>query len=113
LSDGTSHIVKLYPVLYIPSAATRLIATGALCKQGYIAIQDEHANIIFKDKRSQSTYLEGFTKPYSVTIPWAEGIIVKTHKNNSTILTKVDNVKIWHKRLGHPDKLVLKQGLHT
>src|SRR6266550_8100004 len=33
------------------------------------------------------------------------------HKNNSTILTKVDNVKIWHKRLGHPDKLVLKQGI--
>ena len=106
LSDGTSHIVKLYPVLYMPSAAT-----GALCKQGYIAIQDEHANIIFKDKRSQSTYLEGFTKPYSVTIPWAEGTIVKTHKNNSTILTKVDNVKIWHKHLGHPDKLVLKQGI--
>src|SRR6266550_9395816 len=54
-----------------------------------------------------------FSKDFQVCkILWCQlCIIVKMHKNNSTILTKVDNVKIWHKRLGHPDKLVIKQGI--
>ena len=41
LKNGTSHLVKLYPVLYVPSATARLILNGRLCKQGLVAVQND------------------------------------------------------------------------
>ena len=66
LSNGTKTLVKLFPVLYMPSASARLISTGTLCRQGYIATQDDQANIVFKEKDTDLPYLEGFVKPFSL-----------------------------------------------
>ncbi len=57
LSDGSSHLVKLYPVLYMPKLNIRLISNGMLCKQGLLATQDD-LRIIFsyRDGAKQCTW---------------------------------------------------------
>ena len=41
LKNGKSHLVKLHPVLYMPSATAHLISNGRLCKQGLVAVQND------------------------------------------------------------------------
>ena len=53
LKNGTSHLVKVYPVLYMLSETAQLILNGRLCKQGLIAVQnDEWIVLSFKTKES-------------------------------------------------------------
>ena len=59
LKNGKSHLIKLYPDLYMPSATACLISNGRLCKQGLVAVQNDEW-IVFSFKNNKKMYIEGF-----------------------------------------------------
>jgi len=117
LSNGSSHLVKLYPVLYMPKLNIRLISNGMLCKQGLLATQDDLRIIFSYRDGAKQTYLEGYPSTPGTTLTFAYGTI--THKNPSTVppvsLGNSVNAKsivtydTWHKRLGHPSSDVFSK----
>ena len=55
LRTGKTHLVKLYPVLYMLSASAQLISNGRLCRQGLIATQDNEC-VVFSFKSDSQVY---------------------------------------------------------
>jgi hypothetical protein len=111
-SAGTSHLIKLYPVLYMPSATAHLISNGRLCKQGLVAEQNDEC-VVFTFKNNQKTYIEGFGLHPNDMLTFCKGYVVITdpekvlpHLMESA--HKVD-YETWHKRLGHPFKNILNE----
>jgi hypothetical protein len=74
LSTGKSHLVKLFPVLYMPTASSHLISNGRLCKQGLLALQDDE-QVVFSFKDSGRKYLEGIGIYAWDTLTWASVMV--------------------------------------
>ena len=113
LKNGRSHLVKLYPVLYMPSATACLISNGRLCKQGLVAVQNDEW-IAFSFKNNKKTYIEGFGLHYKDTLTFCKGYVVKVNPNQvlphlNVISAKKVDYETWHKRLGHLSKEILVQ----
>ena len=80
LKNRKSHLIKLYPVLYMLSATAHLISNGRLCKQGLVAVQNDEW-IVFSFKNNKKMYIEGFGLHFEDMLTFCKGYVVKINPN--------------------------------
>jgi hypothetical protein len=98
----TTH---LYPVLYIPGLSVKLLSMGSFLHD----MQEVHGtvkHITFHDALTNKPLLSVYPRSPWDTIFWV--IPQKIKEVSVTTIYKVD-YDMWHKRLGHPSKDVLKR----
>jgi transposase InsO family protein len=96
---------RIYPVLYIPGLSVKLLSVGSFLHNK----QEIHGNarcISFHDEMTLKPLLSAYPQNPMDTIFWVVPQEINV-ASNATIY-KVD-YDIWHKRLGHPSKDVLKR----
>jgi len=97
--------LTVYPVMYIPGLSAKLLSMGCFLQER----QEVHGNlkqITFHDTITRKPLLSVYPQSPWDTIFWVLPQEIK--KASIATIYKVD-YKIWHKRLGHPSKDVLKR----
>ena len=105
----TERTTRIYPVLHIPQMTTKLLSMGEFLQQG-LCIQGDLQHISLFFKGSSMPLLK--TKPLADghTLYWLDAEVTHVkdvHEAHSTVYTA--DYDIWHRRLGHPSKEVLRR----
>ena len=93
----------IYPVLYIPRLSVKLLSMGSFLVNNNHEIGSTY--IIFHNVKSHKPLLSAYPQNPRDTIYWV--VLQPFNEASHALIYKVD-YDIWHKRLGHPSKDVLK-----
>ena len=105
-TNGQIHKVHLDNVCYIPNGSNRLISRGQLCKSGLIEVADNKSTTFLLP--TGHIFLWGFPRNEQDTLHWVQSMIAHPNVPMAEPSVYLVNYKIWHERMGHPSKNVLK-----
>ena len=95
---------RIYPVLYIPGLSVKLLSMGSFL-QNKQEVRGTVDHITFHHAVTQKPLLSAYPQNPWDTIYW---VVPQINKASVATIYKVD-YDVWHKRLGHPSKDVLRR----
>jgi hypothetical protein len=112
ISDNQIHKVRLDNVCYIPNGSNRLISRGQLCKSGLVETADNKSTTFLLP--TGCIFLRGFPRHETDMLHWVQSMIAHPNVPMAEPSVFLVNYKIWHLRMAHPSKNVLKHvGMNT